>query len=172
MKEKLETLFGNFGCALYYLSALLLIAIPFILIDCPAWLAGLLITASAAIPYIGIVIQIAVWIWGLVVAISLPTDFWVIVFYIGFFLFIVSTIVPAILSLLPDRKRKTEVKEGNGSFAPGVYNRTGETFNHPVDYLADSVPEEELEEDQEEETQAKAEYKPVQKVKVYRREKH
>ena len=93
-------------------------------------------------------------------------------FYIGFFLFIVSTIVPAILSLLPDRKRKTEVKEGNGSFAPGVYNRTGETFNHPVDYLADSVPEEELEEDQEEETQAKAEYKPVQKVKVYRREKH
>ena len=107
MKEKLQGVLGIFGIILYYLFTALLTVAPLISLGLPWWVDFIILLVVQLFPPI----DIAFYIWALIVTVQGPQDWWAIVFYVCFGLFILFTIVPLILKLFKPRKKVKERAE-------------------------------------------------------------
>ena len=77
MKDFLTGTLGFFGGIIYYLFALLVTIIPFIMIGLPIWATFILLLIVQFFPLSSIVF----WIWGIVCAIQGPQDIWAYIYY-------------------------------------------------------------------------------------------
>lgn len=84
MKEKLTTLFGGFGLVLWFILSIFFTIAPFYFIDLSFWLILLLVYAVLYIPILGELINVAIWIWALVLCINSPQELFSIIYYILF----------------------------------------------------------------------------------------
>lgn len=96
MKEKLTNALGVFGVVLFYLLRLVIAVLPFLMIDCNFIVTFLIVLLCQFIPLLDIII----WIWGLISAFLGPQDVFAIIYYIAFAILFVPFFISLIKSLL------------------------------------------------------------------------
>ena len=100
MKEKLLSVFGRFGIVLWYIISFLYGFIPLVFLRFPFWVDFLLIVVMTSVPYLGEIVRIVLYIWAFVVVLHGPFDIPAIIFYVFFALYVLTTLLPLITSLL------------------------------------------------------------------------
>lgn len=81
MKEKLENAMGTAGAVIWYIVAVIVTVAPLLVLDLPIWADFLIILAVLALPVVGGIVALAVWIWALVVAVRGPQGLETYIFY-------------------------------------------------------------------------------------------
>ena len=104
MKEKLTSALGTFGLVLWYIVSFLYSFSPLVILHFGFLIDLVLIIVMTAVPFFGELVRIALYIWATVVVCSAPIDAVSIVFFIFAALYLVTTIIPLILSLIPSRE--------------------------------------------------------------------
>ncbi|MBR2869806.1 MAG: hypothetical protein IKB98_00280 [Clostridia bacterium] len=92
LKEKL----GTIGVVISFLLPLLILALPFVMIGLPFWATALIIflyLILQGLPIIGLIFDIALWVWGLIAAINGKQDFFAYLYYVVFGIFAIDFIV-------------------------------------------------------------------------------
>ena len=106
MKEKIIGLFGAAGNIIFLIGSLfvnfLIQFAPLVALRFPFWIDLLLIIAITYIPIANIVVNVVIWIWGLVVTIQGRQDWFAIVYYIVFLINLIHVIVKASAALSKD----------------------------------------------------------------------
>ena len=96
LKEKLTSALGGIGTVLWMVISLLISVMPLVAIGGPWWLIVVLAFASFGLP----LIDIPIWIWGLVCVIrENPTSTFAIIYYIVMALFFAFFIVDFVLGM-------------------------------------------------------------------------
>lgn len=106
MKEKIIGLFGAAGNIIFLIGSLfvnfLIQFAPLVALRFPFWIDLLLIIAITYIPIANIVVNVVIWIWGLVVTIQGRQDWFAIVYYIVFLINLIHVIAKASAALSKD----------------------------------------------------------------------
>lgn len=98
LKEKLFNSIGFVGFIIYYLIALLLTVMPLVILDLSFWLDLIIAAAVLAIPFLGSIVKLGIYVWALVIAVKSPVDFWIILFYISFAAYFFIELFPILRS--------------------------------------------------------------------------
>lgn len=96
MKNKLTAIFGAFGAVLYWIIRAIIAIIPVFILDLPFWADFLIFFAIGLLPELSIV----VWIWSFIVALQMPIDIIVIIYFISFVIVFVPFMIGVITDLI------------------------------------------------------------------------
>ena len=103
MREKLLNSLGVFGYILWLLLGLVLYIIPLTFLPLSFLESSLIIFVISAIPFVGTLLQIGVWIWSFPYALAGPIDIWVILYFVSLLISFLTMILPFITSLFSKR---------------------------------------------------------------------
>ena len=84
----------------WILSLLLLFAPLFFVLDLSAYIDGLIITVVLCVPFLGDLLELVIWVWSFIVAINMPFDVFMGIYYIALALYLFTKLVPLLQSLL------------------------------------------------------------------------
>lgn len=84
----------------WFLSLLLLFAPLFFVLDFKAYIDGLIIVAVLFVPFLGGLLELAIWGWSLIVAVKMPFDIFIGIYYAALALYVFTKLVPVLLSLI------------------------------------------------------------------------
>lgn len=59
----------------------------------------LIILAILAFPLVGAVVELVIWVWSFVVAISMPFDIFMGIYYVALAIYVLTKLVPMVLTL-------------------------------------------------------------------------
>lgn len=100
MKEKLYSLFGTFGTALWFLISAIYCYSPLLIFKFPFYVELLLFLAMFTIPFVGEFVRVGLYIWAFTIAIKMPIDALTIIFYVCAFLYFFTELLPFIFGIL------------------------------------------------------------------------
>ena len=105
LKEKLQTSLGIVGLILWYFIAITITCAPlFCVFRFNTIVDVILIGVMTFLPLVGAIVELGLWIWSLVLAINMPFDFFMLVYYIALAFYVFTKIIPTILSLFERRR--------------------------------------------------------------------
>lgn len=103
-KEKLSTYFGGFGFILWYLITVLISFAPLIFVfNFNPVIDIVIVGVITFIPIIGSIVELVLWIWSLSIALNMPFDIFILMYCIALLIYVVTKLVPAIISLFDRR---------------------------------------------------------------------
>ena len=100
MKEKFTGALGIFGYIIWFLISYLLVFFPLVFIGLPWWANILIVFAIQALPLLGAVAEIVIWIWGVVIAVQMPQSVWTILLYVAFAVNVIVYVIPTLYSFI------------------------------------------------------------------------
>ncbi len=100
IKEKLGSALGGIGLILWYaVSAIVTFAPLFCVLKFNFFIDFLIILAILAFPLVGAVVELVIWVWSFVVAISMPFDIFMGIYYVALAIYVLTKLVPMVLTL-------------------------------------------------------------------------
>lgn len=100
IKEKLGSALGGIGLILWYaVSAIVTFAPLFFVLKFNFFIDFLIILAILAFPLVGAVVELVIWVWSFVVAISMPFDIFMGIYYVALAIYVLTKLVPMVLTL-------------------------------------------------------------------------
>lgn len=84
----------------WLLSLLLLFAPLYFVLDLSTLLDCLIILAVLSLPFVGGLIELAIWVWSFIVALNMPFDIFIGIYYAALAFYVFTRLVPMLLSLL------------------------------------------------------------------------
>lgn len=102
MKDKLQSILGGFGAAIYFVISLLVSVLPFVMIGTSFWLNLLFFGIIQFFP----TASVFFWIWGLVAAINGVQDIFAVIYYVLFVVMFLPFFISTILDFLSTFSRK------------------------------------------------------------------
>lgn len=100
LKEKLGTALGGIGIVLWYLICLILVTAPIMILSLPWYVELIAFFVIVQFGFIGGLVQFALYVWAFTVAINGPTDGLAIVFYCCAAIYLIVSVIPAIISFI------------------------------------------------------------------------
>lgn len=107
MKKFLSKL-GTVGVVVYWIIAVILFVMPLVILGLPWWADIIIFGVMLGIPFVGEVVEFAVYVWALVEAVRQPFDWAVLLFYISLVIYIVSALIPSILDFISIASKKAK----------------------------------------------------------------
>lgn len=105
LKEKLSVSLGVAGLVLWYLIVIIITCAPLIcVLRFNMIINFILVGVMMFMPLIGTIVELVLWIWSFIVAINMPFDVFMLVYYIALLFYVITKVVPAILTLFDGRK--------------------------------------------------------------------
>ncbi len=96
--EKLSNAFGIFGLVLYYVITFSLSFAPLIILGFPFWVNLILVIVILAVPVLGEIALLGLFVWAFIVAVGQPIDAWSIVLFVAAAVYVFTTLVPLFIS--------------------------------------------------------------------------
>ena len=105
LKETLSASLGVFGTILWFLITILLTLAPIICVLDFSFIVDLLIIiAITALPLIGAIIELGLWVWSFIVAFGMPFDVFMLIYYIALVIYVVTKVIPMIAAIFGSKK--------------------------------------------------------------------
>lgn len=102
MKDKLQSILGGFGIAVYFVISLLASVLPFVMIGTSFWLNLIFFGIIQFVPATSVIF----WVWGLIAAINGVQDVFAIIYYVLFAILFLPFFISIILDFLSTFSRK------------------------------------------------------------------
>lgn len=92
MKEKLISSLGIFGYIIVYIVLSAFAIAPILVLRFPAWATFVALIVIDFVPFVGTLLNLGLYIWAFVVAVTSPQNVFSIILYISFFFFLVKIV--------------------------------------------------------------------------------
>ena len=96
MKEKLTSALGAAGLGIWYIISVLVTFAPLAILRFSFFINFIIIAVISAVPFIGNIVSVVIWVWALLECIAGPQDIFAIIYYILFALkafYVVTTMI-------------------------------------------------------------------------------
>jgi len=117
MKDKLLSTLGVFGVVIWYVLSLIFCFAPLFFLRLPFLAEWLLIMVILAIPFIGEIVRLGLYIWALPIVLGEPIDFFSIIYYISFVLELCMFAIPLLMSVIGSVKNDVDRTSDNDSLS-------------------------------------------------------
>lgn len=95
MKEKLQTALGSFGMIIWYIVSAIILLAPLIFVLHLPWIVDFLIIAAIiSVPFFGDIVELGIWVWSFILAIKMPFDRLMIIYYIAAAIYVFTKLIP------------------------------------------------------------------------------
>ena len=99
-KEALVDTFGVVGFILWFLLGAVLLFLPLSFLDFPLWVNFVIILVLINTRVLGDMLSIVLWIWSFTEVIAHPIDGWSIFYFVGFVIYLLTSILPTVLGII------------------------------------------------------------------------